>query len=71
MPPWRDGTTDLVMSPLEFMQQLGAQASKRLGLLPGLGRDPGASDWILPTCSDQRMSPKGRFVKFAVMGSGR
>ena len=28
--PWRDGTTHLVMSPLEFMQRLGAAAQARL-----------------------------------------
>ena len=26
--PWRDGTTHLVMSPLEFMQRLAAQATE-------------------------------------------
>jgi hypothetical protein len=34
--PWRDGTTHLVMSPLEFMQRLAAMGDKILeGTKPG------------------------------------
>ena len=36
--PWRDGTTHLVMSPLEFMQRLAALVSRpRLHLIRFLG----------------------------------
>ena len=37
--PWRDGTTHLVMSPLEFMQRLAALVPRpRLQALPRLGK---------------------------------
>jgi len=32
--PWRDGTTHLVMSPLEFMQRLAAQVTRPRQLQP-------------------------------------
>ncbi len=36
--PWRDGTPDLVMSPLEFMQRLAAPVPRpRLHLMRYLG----------------------------------
>jgi len=50
--PWCDGTTNLVMSPLEFMQQSTLQAH---------GRDARASDCFKAINSGERVSPKGRF----------
>lgn len=33
--PWRDGTTRLVMSPLEFLQRLAARAIEERSLIAG------------------------------------
>ena len=62
--PWCDGTTHLVMSPLEFMRRLAAQAPMLRGPLLSPPRDACASDWFLPTNSEQRMSPTGRQCEF-------
>lgn len=32
--PWRDGTTHLVMSPLEFMQRLAAPLPRKRAVIP-------------------------------------
>jgi len=62
--PWRDGTTHLVVSPLEFMQRLAAvnQPAANLGSqMPGSGRSPAyvSSRW-----------PSRRFMKLGFQRPG-
>jgi hypothetical protein len=56
---WRDDTTNLVMSPLEFMQQSNMLA---------LGRDARASDCFKAINSGERVSPRGRPLSTANVG---
>ena len=49
--PWHDGTTNLVISPVEFMQQSTLRAH---------GRDARASDCFKAINSGERVSPRGR-----------
>ena len=54
--PWRDGTTHLVMSPLEFVQLLAAPVPATLSR----SREARASDCFVATDSGRRMSLMGR-----------
>ncbi len=47
--PWRDGTTHIVMSPLEFMQRLAARATE--GRPPGARATAAAAPDPLPWCA--------------------
>ena len=51
--PWRDGTTHLMMSPLEFMQRLAALLPRRTILPNGLQRHSSLSDWFTAKNSAQ------------------
>ncbi len=61
--PWCDGTTHLVMTPLEFIQRLAARVSRRRPLhFFSIARVARASDGIPPPNSEQRMSQMGRVM---------
>jgi hypothetical protein len=47
--PWRDGTTHLVMTPLEFMHRLAAQAPRpRLHLIRRVPAQLRIAKWAAP-----------------------
>ena len=61
--PWRDGTTHLVMSPLEFMQRLGMSAIRPSGCVrPAV--------WWFPDCR-RGLITNGRYYWSGAAAVGR